>query len=159
MKNLLKLLSCILFSVTLSGSTFAQEPASKQQQIVEKQVDDEFQKMVKAAEQLNYDLLTQGVDDRHHAGFITNSTYFEQFDTLIKAFKDRAQGVVSQKISFENKKITVLSDRIVLLTANGKSVATVNNGNTFTGDFFWTFVYEKIDGQWKVIQSHQSTGK
>lgn len=28
--------------------------------------------------------------------------------------------------------------------------------DTFTAKFFWSFVYEKMDNEWKVIQSHQS---
>ena len=159
MKNLLILSLTSFLVIALLGVTKAQDLTPQQKALIEKQVDAEFQKMVKAAEQLDYDMLAKGVDDRQQAGFITNNIYYAQFDTLIKAYEASAQGILSQSISFGNKKITALSDRIVLITAAGRSVGTVNTGDTFTVKFFWSFVYEKIDDQWKVIQSHQSTGK
>ena len=159
MKNLLIVFAIGLFLFLNQNLANAKDLTTKQKAAIEKEVDTEFQKMVKAAEKLDYNMLALGVDDHLQAGFITNNTYYAQFDTLIKAFEAQAQGVLSQSISFQNKKITVLSDRIVLITANGQSIGTVDSGSTFTVNFFWTFVYEKIDGQWKVIQSHQSTGK
>jgi hypothetical protein len=71
--------------------------------------------------------------------------------------KERSQRVNNQLITIRKQKITVLSDRIALLTAYGDSKAEVNDGNTFTVKFFWSFVYEKTINDWKVIQSHQSS--
>jgi len=30
------------------------------------------------------------------------------------------------------------------------------NGQTFNVKFFWSFVFEKINNNWKVVHSHQS---
>ncbi|MBK7131625.1 MAG: nuclear transport factor 2 family protein [Bacteroidales bacterium] len=59
-------------------------------------------------------------------------------------------------MTFQSKKITVLSERIVLVTASGNANVELNTGQTFNVTFFWSFVYEKINNDWKVIQSHQS---
>ena len=131
---------------------------SNQQKIkIEEQVDSLFHDNIIAADRLEYDRLSRSVDDMHQAGFIVNGSYFAQYDSLISSLKLRSQRVVKQHITIQKEKITVLSDRIVLLAAFGDTKVEVNDGNTFTAKFFWSFVYEKIGKDWKVIQSHQSS--
>jgi len=124
---------------------------------IEKQVDSIFHIMIKYADNLEYDKLTKGVDDRYNAGFITNGSYFSQYDSLINSIKIKSLGVTKQSITIQKQKITVVSDNIVLLTAYGDTKIDVNNGNSFNVKFYWSFVFEKFDNNWKVIQSHQST--
>lgn len=64
--------------------------------------------------------------------------------------------LVKQSIAIQKEKVTVLSDTIVLLTAYGEAKIDVSNGSSFSANFYWSFVYEKTDNNWKVIQSHQS---
>ena len=124
---------------------------------IEKQIDSSFHVMIKFAESLDYDKLTKGVDDRYNAGFIANGSYFSQYDSLINSIKIKSLGVTKQSITIQKEKITVLSDNIVLLTAYGDTKIDINNGNSFFVKFYWSFVYQKIDNNWKVIQSHQSS--
>jgi|GEM_PF-605773 len=124
---------------------------------IEEQVDSLFHENIIAAELLEYDQLSKCVDDIHQAGFIVNGSYFAQYDSLINSLKARSQRIVKQHITIQKEKISVLSDRIVLLTAYGDTKVEVSDGNTFTAKFFWSFVYEKIGKDWKVIQSHQSS--
>jgi len=134
-----------------------QSISNQQKTKIEGHVDSLFHDNIIAAERLGYDRLSRGVDDMHQAGFIVNGSYFAQYDSLINSLKERSQRIVKQQITIQKEKITVLSDRIVLLTANGDTKVEVNDGNTFTAKFFWSFVYEKIGKDWKVIQSHQSS--
>jgi len=125
----------------------------------EAEVDSVFNSMIKAAENLQYDKLSEGVDDGLHAGFITNGSYFAQYDSLIQVMKAKSQGVARQRITVQKEKVTAVSDTIVLLTAYGVSQIEINAGNTFSVKFCWTFIYKKINNVWKVIQSHQSGSK
>jgi urocanate hydratase len=125
--------------------------------IIEKQVDSIFHKMISAAQNLEFDILSQGVDDKQNAGFIAYGAYFAKYDSLINIVKKRSQGVLKQSIALQKEKITVLSDKIVLLVAYGDAIIDVSSGNSFTSKFYWSFVYEKINDLWKVIQSHQSS--
>jgi len=134
-----------------------QNISNLQKKRIEQQIDSVFHDNIKAAEHLDYDLLSKGVDDKYKAGFITNGTYFAQYDSLINIAKARSQGVAKQTIKLQKEKITVLSERIALLTAYGDTNVELSDGNTFTAKFFWTFVYEKAGNNWKVIQSHQSS--
>jgi hypothetical protein len=124
---------------------------------IEKEVETAFQKSIKAAETLDVPKLINVVDDSQHAGFISNGTYFSDFDELANILKSREQDSVKQTITVQKKKITVLADNIALVTASGLTKIEINGGNPFDINFFWTFVYMKINNEWKVIQSHQSS--
>jgi hypothetical protein len=123
---------------------------------IENHVDSVFHSMIKAAEKLDYDKLTTGVDDRNYAGFIVNGAYYTEYETLSDLLKSNVQVGSKQSIAIKNKKITVLSDKIVLVTATGKADVVINVNQSFSSNFLWSFVYEKVKDEWKVIQSHQS---
>lgn len=154
-RTLTFVLICSLI-IGLIGPSSGQNISNQQKIKIEEQVDSVFHRNIKSAEQLEFDQLSQSVDDRHHAGFIVNGSYYAQYDSLINNVKARSQGIAKQIITIREEKITLLSDRIALLTAYGDAKAEVNDGNTFTSKFFWSFVYEKTGNDWKVIQSHQS---
>ena len=154
-KTLSALLVCILFYgfvESLSG----QELSGMQKASIERQVDSVFHSMVKASENLEFDKLSQGVDDSFHAGFIANNSYYSNYDSLVNLVKLRSKGLSKQSVTILKEKITVISESIVLLTAYGDASIELNGGNAFNVKFYWSFVYHKADNNWKVIQSHQS---
>ena len=155
-KTLTISLTCFLILGFVEQSN-GQNITNQQKSMIEKQVDSVFHGMIKAAENLEFDKLSKGVNDKYNAGFITNGSYFTQYDSLINSVKTKSQCVTKQSITIQKEKITVLSDSIVLLTAFGDTKIDVSSGNSFTAKFYWSFVYEKINNNWKVIQSHQSS--
>jgi hypothetical protein len=154
-KTLTMVLVCILVS-GFTGSGYGQKVSDKEKRIIEQEIDLDFHEMIKAAENLDYDKLNQGVDDRYTAGFIVNGTYFTRYDSLHTVMKSRAQGLTRQSIAIQTEKITVLSDHTVLLTAAGNAKIDISSGQQLNVQFFWSFVFEKIENTWKVIYSHQS---
>ena len=148
-------LICFLL-LGINGQSKGQKLTKPQQSKIEKQVDSIFQTMIKAAENVDYDNISLGVDDKYNAGFIVNNSYFTKYDSLISIFKANLRNGTKQSIAIQNKKITVLSENIVLLTASGDSNIELPNGQTLNVKFLWSIVYEKINDDWKVIQSHQS---
>ena len=151
------LVSFFLFG--LHGQSKAQNLTSLQKSKIEREVDSIFYTMVKAAENLDYDKISTGVDDRYNAGFIVNGSYYSTYDSLISTLKANLRDGAKQSITIQKKKITVLSDRIALLTASGDARDEFNTGQTSNVRFLWSFVYEKMNNEWKVIQSHQSNGR
>lgn len=149
----------ILFLLSFGFITPAKGQTLSDRQTVQikTQVDSVFQKMVVMAENLEFNKLSSGVNDTHEAGFISNGKYYARYSSLIEDVKKNAQGIDHQEISIKEKKITVLSDKIVLMTASGVAKAKLDDGREIAADFHWSFVYEKIDNEWKVIYSHQST--
>ncbi len=154
-KSLTIILTYILitgFTQQSSGQILTDQQKSK----IEKQVDSVFHEMIKAAEKLDYDKLSTGVDDNHHAGFIVNGAYFPKYDSLASLLKTNIRDGARQIITIQKEKISVLADNIALLNAAGFADVELSPSQTFSSKFLWSFVYEKIDGDWKVIQSHQS---
>jgi len=90
-------------------------------------------------------------------GFIQAGAFYPTFDALADALLPSVRLLANQQITIGEKRITVLADDIVLLTAHGRYVATTKPGPVIAGDFAWTFVYARIEGRWKVVHSHQST--
>ena len=147
----------LFFNFIVSTHSSNGQNLTNQQKIeLERQVDSVFHSMILDAENLEYDILSKGVDDNQHAGFITNGTYFASYDSLVCVLKTKSQGIAKQNITIQTERTTALNPSIVLLSACGESSAETYNGDRFIMKFFWTFVYEKINNQWKVIQSHQS---
>lgn len=154
-----KLLTFFLITLLFPGmyhKSNAQPLSGKQETAIKSQVNTLFREMISYAEKLNYDKLGEGVDDRYHAGFLVAGNYYTDYDSLIVVLKPGLKGLKKQRIEINSQKITVLSDHTALLTATGISTAELTDGRTFDTKFLWSFVYEKFDGDWKVIQSHQS---
>jgi hypothetical protein len=156
MKTTLTLSLICILTFGFNERSKAQNLTMPKQLMIEKQVDSIFHSMVKAAENVDYDKISVGVDDRYNAGFLINNSYYTKYDSLISTLKSNLRSGTKQNIKIQNKKITVLSDNIVLLTASGESRIESNTGQPLTIEFLWSFVYEKINNGWKVIQSHQS---
>jgi hypothetical protein len=158
MKTTITILFICILSPGLNGQKAGQKLTNIRKSRIEREVDSIFLSMVKAAESVDYNAISLGVDDRYNAGFIVNNTYYSKYDSMIYILKTNLRSGTKQTITFQNKKITLLSDSIVLLTASGNTNIELNTGQSFNANFFWSFVYEKFNNNWKVIQSHQSRG-
>ncbi len=141
------------FITRLEGQTLPKN----QSEIIKNQVDSVFSEMVSSAEKLDIKGLNSGVNDAHTAGFISNGKYYTSYAALAEETESLVRGISKQNISFKDKMITVLSDNIVLVTTSGVSRAYLDDGRELVVNFQWSFLYEKIDNNWKVIHSHQST--
>jgi len=143
----------------LQGFLFAQDLKSSTINKIEKEISKIFEKSIEAGEKLDITEISENINDTLKAGFIDNGLYFKSFDDLMVGFKKRINGLENQTMTIVSKKTTVLSENIVLLTANGNFSAKRTDGRVFKGKFAWTFVYSKLNGSWKVIHSHMSTPK
>jgi hypothetical protein len=144
------------FTFGLCGFSFSQDLSSASISKIEKEITQIFDKSIKAGDQLDVTGIFENINDSLKTGFIDNGTYFESLQELKARFKSGIQGLEYQKMNVESKKITVLSENHVLLTAHGNYSAKVVDGRILTGKFAWTFVYSKINGKWNVIHSHMS---
>lgn len=156
MRITLTILMIFILNAGLNAQLKEQKLTDIQKSNIEKQVDSIFLDMVKAAENVDYDKISVGVDDKYNAGFIVDNSYFSKYDSMIGILKANLRSGTKQIITIQNKKITVLSENIVLLTASGNAKVVLNTGQSFSVNFFWSLVYEKFNNDWKVIQSHQS---
>lgn len=135
----------------------SQELTADQENKITEEIDQAFIKHMKAGESLDANGLSEGVNDDLKVGFIQNGVYFNDFETVINNFKERSGGVMSQKYTIINKKITILCENAAVLTASGSFIASLTDGRNINGNFAWTIVYSKIGNTWKVIHTHLST--
>jgi len=126
---------------------------------IENEIVHQFDKSIKAGEKLDVAGISENVNDSLKTGFIDNGFYFDSFEELMVGFKSGIQGLEYQEMNIDTKRITVLSESNVLLTAHGDFSAKIVDDRILTGKFAWTFVYSKINGKWKVIHSHMSSPK
>jgi hypothetical protein len=146
------LMLCVGFIQTSRGQTVSgtSNPG------IEKEIDAVFMAAIKAAESFDVAKLVSCVDDRYNAGFISNGVYYSRFDSLANTLNAFA-GQVKQHFTIQKKKISVIADNVALVSASGVSQIEPNDGNAFEVNFCWTFVYQKFNNEWKVIQSHQAS--
>lgn len=143
-----------LLIVGMQVTAFPQKISDAMKEKIKSEISAVFEKSIDAGEKLDVKKICENVNDTLMAGFIENGNYFKSFEELMVGFKSRIKGVESQKMNIDNKKITVLSKDCALLTANGNFSAKITDGRILNGKFAWTFVYSKINGEWKVIHSH-----
>lgn len=143
----------------LYGFSFYQDLSIAEIDKIKNEISLIFDKSIKAGEQLDVTGISENINDSMKTGFIDNGFYFKSFEELMTGFKSGIQGLENQKMNVDLKKITVLSENNALLTAHGNYSAKIVDGRILTGKFAWTFVYSKINGEWKVIHSHMSNPK
>ena len=112
--------------------------------------------MLTYAEKLDFDMLSSGVDRQTQSRIYYKLFVFPSYATLAEEMELRSKGVTHQDILIARKKITVLSETMVLLTAFGEATAFTNDVRQFKAGFHWSFIYQKFGNDWKVIYSHQS---
>lgn len=156
MKTFIITLMLFLFSNLFITPVNAQKLTGGKTESIKNEVETFFREMLVYAEQLDYDKLNSGVDDRYNAGFITNGKYYPQYTSVISDMRENARDVSRQDFSIKEKKISVLSDKIVLMTVAGESAITLSDDRKISVSFHWSFVFEKTGNNWKVIHSHQS---
>jgi len=147
----------IIASLGICSSVYSQGLTKNQKEKIASEIAVDFEKNIKAAESFDVKGLTDCVNDTLKAGFIDNGIFFNSFDEVMKGFKEGIKGLKSQKFGISNKKITVLADNAALLIASGNFSVALEDGRTLTGGFAWTFVYSKVNDNWKIIHSHMST--
>ena len=144
-------------SLVVCSNVYSQELTQNQKEKIASEIAANFEKNIKVAEIFDIKGLTDCVNDTLKAGFIDNGFFFNSFDEVMKGFKEGIKGLKSQKFSISNKKITVLANNAALLIASGNFSVALEDGRTITGGFAWTFVYSKVNDNWKIIHSHMST--
>ena len=147
----------IIASLGIYSSVYSQGLTENQKEKIASEINALFEKNAKAGENIDVKGLTEFVNDTLKAGFIDNGIFLNSFDELMKGQKEAFIGIKSLKYNIFNKKITVLADNAALLTASGNASLALEDGRTITAGFAWTFVYSKVNGNWKIIHTHMST--
>ena len=146
---------CIIMFLAVN-TVHAQKISEKQRIKIENELEIVFDEALKTGENLDADKLIISVDDKYKAGHLVNGVYYSSFDSVMTVFKSGTKNLERQEYDIHKKKITVLTKNLAIISASGNATIYIYSGGSFNAAFVWTFVYEKIGDEWKVIHSHRS---
>ena len=121
---------------------------------IKNEINTAFENNLVAGQIFDINTIIKSVNDTLKAGFIDQGRYYASFSDLMVVFRERTQGIDSQELKVVNKKITVLGEHSALVTCSGTYIVSLLDGRNFSGEFAWTLVYARVDGNWKVIHTH-----
>jgi hypothetical protein len=79
----------------------------------------------------------------------------EEFKKLLPVYMS---GVKSWKIEVSTPTIQVLSENVAVISFTGKAeLTTKENKVSDEGTGAYTYVWQKINGQWRIVHIHEST--
>ncbi|MBN1846491.1 MAG: nuclear transport factor 2 family protein [Sedimentisphaerales bacterium] len=152
-------LGVLIAGASLGCRTVEPTLSAARRQAIHQAIQSLFQANLAAGEARDLARLQASVDDTYQAGFMTNGRWYSTFADCLDNVRTGFDRIQRLQYQVAEQRITVLSPTTALLTARGTFSATDAQDATFDGDFLWTFVYAKIDDAWKVVHSHQSSGR
>ncbi|OGU62851.1 MAG: hypothetical protein A2V66_07370 [Ignavibacteria bacterium RBG_13_36_8] len=111
---------------------------------------------VEMAKQADLEKTFEAACNEYGAGYINNGVMYNDIESMKAFIKPSFDKIEKQEISFDDVRVSVVAQNAALLTAHGNFIATLKDGSQFGFPFAWTFVYVKLNDQWRVIHTHQS---
>lgn len=124
---------------------------------IEKAILDANDRMIEAANSLNADAFFEYILDSDKGVIIQNGVVFKTRSEALEAVKRGFVGIAKLKRQIENPRVIVISPELAVLTGEGNTVAALHDGRTITNRFAISLIFQRKDGQWKVLQGHYST--
>jgi uncharacterized protein (TIGR02246 family) len=114
-------------------------------------------KMMQAANSLNADAFFEYILDTDKGLIIQNGAVFKNRQEALDAVKRGFAGMTKLDRKIDNPQVTVVSPELALLVGDGTATATLNDGRVMTSRFAVSLIFQRKDGQWKVLHGHYST--
>ena len=113
-------------------------------------------RLTDAANRLDPDAFFAGIVDSDETRIIQDGKLFKTRAEAMAAVRQGSQGVAKLERRFDDPHVTVLSPGVALLTADGTTAATLQDGRTFNGRFAVSLVFGLRDGRWLLLHGHYS---
>ncbi len=138
--------------------TFANQEKSSisNPQAIEKAVLETNAKMIQAAENLDAEGFFDWILDSVAGPVIQDGKLMLTRQEALEAVKRGFQGVAKAKYQLDRTYVRAISPEVALLTGEGTSTATLEDGRTFSAPFALSEVFVLREGKWKVLHAHQS---
>lgn len=148
----------ILLSFACITATFANQDksSSSNPQAIEKAVLESNAKMIQAAENLDADGFFEWILDSVKGPVIQDGKLMLTRQEALEVVKRNFQGMAKAKYQLDRTYVSVISPEVALLTAEGTSSATLEDGRTFSTPFALSEVFVLREAKWKVLHAHQS---
>ena len=131
-------------------------PAGADSAAVVKAVLETYAQMTKAAQSPDAEKMFEWILDAGPGTIIQNGVFMKSRQDALDAVKRGMLNVVKVERVFNQTRVTVLAPDAALLTGEGTTSITLDDGRTFGSPFSLTEVFVLRDGQWKVLHGHHS---
>jgi hypothetical protein len=112
--------------------------------------------LTEAANRLDTDAFFAGIVDSDETRIIQDGQLFATRAEAMAAVRAGSQGVAKIERSFDDPHVLILSPEAALLTAEGTTTVTLQDGRSFGGRFAISLVFVLRDGEWKLLHGHYS---
>ena len=123
---------------------------------VEAAVLEAHHQMTAAAEALDAEEFFAFILDSARGPVIEDGRLFANRADALEAVRTGFEGVASVERVYETTDVTVISEEAALLTGNGTSTVTLQDGRRLDGRFAVSLVFVLRDGAWRVLHGHYS---
>jgi uncharacterized protein (TIGR02246 family) len=113
-------------------------------------------KMTEAANSPDPEKMFEFILDAGPGTIIQNGVFMKSRQDALEAVKRGMQSVVRVERSFNQTRVSVLAPDAALLTGEGVTAITLDDGRTITSPFALTEVFVLRDGKWMVLHGHHS---
>lgn len=113
-------------------------------------------RLTDAANRLDTGAFFAGIVDSDESRIIQDGKLFKTRAEAMAVVRQGSQGVAKLERRFEDPHVTLLAPDAALLTAEGTTAVTLQDGRTFNNRFAVSLVFVLRDGQWKLFHGHYS---
>jgi ketosteroid isomerase-like protein len=150
-------LAGFLLAVAHAGAqTKFVEPAGDVRAAVEREVLETNARMTAAANRLDADAFFAFILDSDRGLIVQNGVRFRSRGEALAAVKRGFAGVAKMDRRFENLQVTVISSHCALLTAEGATTATLDDGRMLDSRFAVSLVFVRSGADWRLLHGHYS---
>lgn len=156
MKPFYQFVSIILLALLFGCQQPQQILTETEKDTIQKEVKDQFNKLVSALNQKDSDLWSMNYSDNEFVSAIVGTDYYPSRtafkDTITKYFSMRE----SQNVEPLEIRVNVLTPTTALMTSEEKIEMLLKSGQKFISKHVFTMIWEKEKEGWKILHSHES---
>ena len=113
-------------------------------------------RLTDAANRLDTDAFFALIVDSDETRIIQDGKLFKTREEAMAAVRAGSQGIAKVERRFEDPHVFVLSPDAALLTAEGTTTVTLDDGRSISGRFAVSLVFVLRDGRWLLFHGHYS---
>ena len=129
---------------------------TKKEQAVIKEIKSIMNTTIKGFNTLNVDSVFKDMNSMGFSRFINNGIILDNYDSTYMTVKKIYSKLKTLNVVVSDESYTVLSLNSVLFSASFKEDLIDNNNRMTSNQGAMTFVFKRIDNNWKMIHVHQS---
>lgn len=153
----MKMTLLLPFVLVLIGTPQASDEAfSAPEKSIVQSVLDANTRLNAAANRLDTDAFFAGIVDSDESRIIQDGKLFKTRAEAMAAVREGSQRVAKLERIFDQPQVSILAPGVALLTSEGTTSLTLQDGRNVNGRFAVSLVYVHRDGQWKLFHGHYS---